>query len=745
MRSPISLRGKMLAFTFGVVAVLGGLCVAVIHHFVAEHAKSEVVADLAKTMSVFEKFMRERGLWLRSQGLVVAEDPRFTATLDIRDAEIDAQARTVLREARRFQGIIGSDHFVATNRKGLVLARIDVVTTSGASLRDVPSVRQALRGESTLGTWTSEGVQYQVASVPVREATRLIATLTLGMTGSKVDPDLLDGALASAMLPDVRKALASGQLAAATSVLRQLQADLEADLVALTDATGNGRGLVIRQAGSESTVVADPKLRAALEGREFVGLRVEGERIAQMVVVPVWARGEVIGTLATSFDVDDRLARDLRDVMRSEISFAVGGRVVASTWPEPVRRQIERELAAKPGLLREAARPFEMPLGKETYVSLLGRLDAAEDSTPVVYVVQRSLDEAMRFLATLERMLLLIGGGVLLAAWVMSFAGVTRIVKPVRALVEGTRRVAAGDLTRRIPVTSRDEIGELSRSFNEMAWALASSRDALEESEHRYRDLFDHAQDVVYTTDPKMNITSMNEAGLQILGYQAEELVGRSFYELLAPADAARLKIQDVRLPAGGARPTIEALVRRKDGSEATLEIVSRWITEGGKPLGVHGIGRDISERRERELATHQFRERVHQAEKLRALGGMAVGVAHNFNNVLMGVVGYAQLMESRACTPEEYKRYARMVVESADQCGAIVKRIQTFGRPIDATRREPVDLLKVVRDTVDITLPKWKSGPEREGRTIQVKLELAKLPRIERALGRPGRRSSPT
>jgi PAS domain S-box-containing protein len=178
---------------------------------------------------------------------------------------------------------------------------------------------------------------------------------------------------------------------------------------------------------------------------------------------------------------------------------------------------------------------------------------------------------------------------------------------------------------------------------------LASSRDALEESEHSYRDLFDHAQDVVYTTDPKMNITSMNEAGLQILGYQAEELVGRSFYELLAPADAARLKIQDVRLPAGGARPTIEAVVRRKDSSEATLEIVSRWITEGGRPVGVHGIGRDISERRERELATHQFRERVHQAEKLRALGEMAVGVAHNFNNVLMGVVGYAQLMESRA------------------------------------------------------------------------------------------------
>jgi len=731
MRVPISLRGKMLAFTFGVVAVLGGLSVAVIHHFVAEHAKGEVVADLAKTMSVFEKFMRERGLWLRSQGLVVAEDPRFTATLDIRGAEIESQARTVLREARRFQGIIGSDHFIATNREGRVLARIDVVTAAGGSLKDAPSVRQALRGESSPGTWTHDGVEYQVASVPVREATQLVATLTLGTTGTTAEPDLLDAAIASAMLPDVRKALASGQLAAATSVARQLQADLEVDLVALTDATGAGRGLVLRLAG-RGPAEPDSRLRVALEGREFVGLRAEGEGIAQMVIVPVWARGEVIGALATSFDVDDRLARDLRDMMRSEISFAVGGRVVASTWPEPVRRQIEGQLATTPAVMREGARPFEMSLGKETYVSLLGRLEAAEGSTQVVYVVQRSLDEATRFLATLERMLLMIGGAVLLAAGLLSFAGVTRIVKPVRALVEGTRRVAAGDLTRPIPVTSNDEIGELSQSFNEMAWAVATSRDALGESEHRYRDLFDHAQDVVYTTDPKMNLTSMNEAGLKLLGYQAEELVGRSFYELFAPEDAARLKIQDVRLPAGAARPAIEAVVRRKDGTEATLEIASRWITEGGRPVGVHGIGRDITERRERELATHQFRERVHQAEKLRALGEMAVGVAHNFNNALMGVVGYAQLMESRARTAEEYKRYARMMVESAEQCGAIVRRIQTFGRPIDVTQREPVDLLKVVRDTVDLTQPKWKAAPEREGRTVRVKLELVPLPLIE-------------
>src|SRR5206468_8422756 len=68
---------------------------------------------------------------------------------------------------------------------------------------------------------------------------------------------------------------------------------------------------------------------------------------------------------------------------------------------------------------------------------------------------------------------------------------------------------------------------------------------------------------------------------------------------------------------------------------------------------------------------------------------------------------------------------------ESAEQCAAVVKRIQTFGRPIDTQRRESVDLRRVVRETMDLKQPKWKAGPEREGRTVRVELDLAEVPTI--------------
>jgi PAS domain S-box-containing protein len=748
MPARLGLRTKMLAFTFGIVVLLVGLSLAVIHYFVARQLQAGIVEQLAKTRSVFERFMDARAGWLRTEGAVVAEDPRFIAILDIPRADLASQSRTVLREARRFQGLIGSDHFIVTDRTGAVLARIDVTSSAGGGLTSAPTVSAARRGETVEGRWSWEGVEYQVASAPLRDGPRLVGTLTVGFA-EPVDPKELMEALRNAAAEEtLPQALLSPRGSGLTVAIRRVERDLGADLVGVTDQAGAGRGLSVRRATSGGNLSSAPRVAEALQGRESAGLQAEGGRIVQMVVVPVWSRGAVQGTLGIGYEIDDRLAADLRDMTRSEVSFVLDGRVVASTWPDAVRRAVEQVLVAVPGAaggsggtgespqLDERGRihsarandaPFEMRLGRENYLSLSGRLEGERGG----YLIQRSLSETVGFLTTLERTLVALGLGVLLAAALMSFFGVARIAKPVRALVEGTRRLAAGDLDHRLTVTSGDELGELAGSFNEMAGALATSRDHLEESGRRYRDLFDHAQDVVYTADLQGHVTSMNQSGLRLLGYTAEEVVGRHVYELLDPEDVARVRGEDLRWPPPGPRPAQEVRIVHKDGARTTLEIATRWMVEGGHAVGMHGIGRDITARRVREEAAQRFREQVHESEKLRALGQMAAGVAHNFNNLLGGVIGYAQLMESRPRTPDEYQRFARKIVESAEQCAAVVKRIQTFGRPIDTERRESVDLRRVVRDTMELTKPKWKAGPEREGRTVQVKLALAELPPI--------------
>ena len=439
--------------------------------------------------------------------------------------------------------------------------------------------------------------------------------------------------------------------------------------------------------------------------------------------------------------IDDTLAANLGEMMDSlHVSFVHDGRVVASTWEESERRELQHWVRS--GL--QADHPVEMMIAAETYLSLAGEFTPARlsrrgggnaDRLPDpggYYIIQLSSDRALEFLDELERVLLLIGLGVMVVGGLLSFLGARRITKPILALVDGTERLAAGDLEHRLDVKTRSEIGQLARSFNDMVGALSHSRLALEESERAYRDLFDNAQDLVFATDLDMQITSVNKAGLQSLGYGADEVVGRSMYSLLAPADAGRVQQQEELATAGERRPAFEASFVRSDGSRETFEFVSRWIVENGVTTGVHAIGRDISERREREQATLRFREQLHQAEKLRALGEMAAGVAHNFNNLLTVVLGNAELIDMHEDLPPALKADTARILESARRCSAIVRRIQTFGRPIDTEHRGQVDLSEVVRETVDLTSPKWKTEPAMAGHPVTIDTDLGDVPMID-------------
>ena len=103
-----SLRDRLLLFTLGIVVVLLGLTLGIIDAFVRQQVRRDVTEELVTTGAVFERFLDLRAGWMRGQSRVVAEDPRFSATLDLPGADPEALARTVLGVARRFQSILGS-------------------------------------------------------------------------------------------------------------------------------------------------------------------------------------------------------------------------------------------------------------------------------------------------------------------------------------------------------------------------------------------------------------------------------------------------------------------------------------------------------------------------------------------------------------------------------------------------------------------------------------------------------------
>jgi signal transduction histidine kinase/CheY-like chemotaxis protein len=134
-----------------------------------------------------------------------------------------------------------------------------------------------------------------------------------------------------------------------------------------------------------------------------------------------------------------------------------------------------------------------------------------------------------------------------------------------------------------------------------------------------------------------------------------------------------------------------------------------------------------------REL--QQAKDELVRSEKLRALGQMAAGIAHDLNNMLAAILGQAELLRLRIQLPEVQEALQTLYTAATD--GAqVVRRLQEFGRRQASTPLVPCDLASIVHEVLELTRPRWRDEAQRQGRSIQVQTSLDRLPRV---LGHPG------
>lgn len=134
---------------------------------------------------------------------------------------------------------------------------------------------------------------------------------------------------------------------------------------------------------------------------------------------------------------------------------------------------------------------------------------------------------------------------------------------------------------------------------------------AVKESEERYRELVENANDIVFTLDLEGNVTSVNKAVESITGFSQTELLGMNMSEFLTPVSTESARRMTERKLAGEERTNYEVEVRAKDGRIFTLEISSRLAINQGRPVGVQGVARDITTRRQAEEALRRADQRA--------------------------------------------------------------------------------------------------------------------------------------
>ena len=171
---------------------------------------------------------------------------------------------------------------------------------------------------------------------------------------------------------------------------------------------------------------------------------------------------------------------------------------------------------------------------------------------------------------------------------------------------------------------------------------------ALRESEERYRELVENANDIVFTLDLEGNVTSVNRVVESITGYTQSELLGMNMSQFLTAASTASARRMTERKLAGEERTNYEVDVRAKDGRPFTLEISSRLAMNNGKPVGVQGVARDITTRRQAEEALRQADQRAlaeyeRLLEKVAALA-QTLGTARDLEVIFWGLKEFTLL-----------------------------------------------------------------------------------------------------
>ena len=198
---------------------------------------------------------------------------------------------------------------------------------------------------------------------------------------------------------------------------------------------------------------------------------------------------------------------------------------------------------------------------------------------------------------------------------------------------------------------------------------------------------------LIFTLDHDLRLTSINQAGWQLIGYPLEALIGRPLSQLVSDHTWSRIAplLEDLRL--GQRVQPFELELVRHDAESICLEVAAYLMVEGTDRVSIHCIARNLTEQRRLE------QQRI-QAERLSTIGQLVAAVAHELNNPLMSISGYAQLLLENQTLDAQVHRDIAQIDLQATRAARIVQSLLLLAHERQP-ERERLALNELVRRTL--------------------------------------------
>ncbi|RLF53884.1 MAG: hypothetical protein DRN37_11005, partial [Thermoplasmata archaeon] len=228
-------------------------------------------------------------------------------------------------------------------------------------------------------------------------------------------------------------------------------------------------------------------------------------------------------------------------------------------------------------------------------------------------------------------------------------------------------------------------------------------------SEKRFRDLFDSVSDLIYTQDLEGRFLTANRALSRIFGYEVGELIGRKASDFMKPEWRSLFEKEYLEgIKSCGHHEGITAYFTR-GGRKIYIEYHSNLVLpEEGEPY-ISGTGRDVTERVLTERQIKKVQDQLQQAQKMEAIGTLAGGISHDFNNLLQAIMGYTQIIMMGKDRDDPDLGRLKEIEKAAQRASELTQQLLTFSRKVESKLR-PVDLnleVRAVEKLLKRTIPK--------------------------------------
>jgi PAS domain S-box-containing protein len=223
-----------------------------------------------------------------------------------------------------------------------------------------------------------------------------------------------------------------------------------------------------------------------------------------------------------------------------------------------------------------------------------------------------------------------------------------------------------------------------------------SAETALHSSEMLFRSVWENSVDGMRLTDENGMIVAVNDAFCQLVGRKQEELEGRLFTTIYAESEDRDKMLENHRdhFRQHTVQRQVERTCRLHDGREIIFEIADSFVELRGKPLLSLSLFRDITIQKRLE-------EQLRQSQKMEAIGQLAGGVAHDFNNILTVIHGHASLL-TMSDLDDTGMRSAQQIMQAAERAAGLTRQLLTFSRR-QLIQPKKLDMNKVVGNMTDM------------------------------------------